>query len=486
MKSNLYVVSCDWFAIQCESDWGVPTTRKAKGHASVSSAQNTPHGVRNQWPGDDWSQRDYLHTTYQYGTEVFTCARSVEFHPLFADSLLLQWRCRPLLHLFFTPKRADANPLSCHAKVANSALYSSQWPTLLRTALRAIGWRFVRITRVDICADFEFFANGRLPLTFCQDYLSKPTASRPSFLRKSSNKLRCNVTKTNRELLWETLSWGSRDSAVQVNLYNKTAELLHKADKSYIREKWASYGLPSDITKPVSRWVWRVEFSVNPGRTFVRSAIAKRCREIQLSDVATQRALEDFFISLLPDYFQFYYLTVDDRNRGRKVKDLKPVCLFDVREMAPYKLRTYVYTRVSGRTERLLMSRIQALIDSCECDADELRGLRLAYAKLESEFMVKHAQGVGELTPDDLLVGFLRHLSPARASSVWLSPSQKHRELLRFVGMLSRVHDDSFDRFSAAYHDVDKLLCAMDDEIKQIADGLPDWWFDDTEDMPVS
>lgn len=487
MKSNIYVVSCDWFAIQCTSDWGcdqVLHSRASINDMPASKSANTPRTeCETNYLGilsEQWQERDQIKLSYQYDTEVFTIVKSVEYHPAYSCNVLLTWRGRPLLHLSYKPKRGDVQKTSCQAKVANSALYSSQWPTLVRSALRAIGWKFVRVVRVDVAADFEHFANGRLPLRFVQDYLSKPTASRPTFIRKSSNKFRAFGQKAFDKLLFETLSWGTRESAVQVNLYNKTAELL-RTDKPYIREKWESYGLPSDLTPPVKRYVWRVEFSINPGRIFMQSRLGGQVRELLSSDVETQANLEQLFASLLPDYFQFHELSAAARRAGRKVKDLPLVTLFDTSCAGEFKVRGYVHTRKVGRTEKILMRRLADIIDEHQCDANELAGLRAAYSKLCDIFYMKDAQGRGEITADDLLANFLCQLSPARVPNLWRSQTQKHRELHRYVQMLLAARDSSFQSFAKSYGDVADGLSLLYDKMLDMCEGLPEWFFDATD-----
>lgn len=481
MKNNVYVVSCDWYAIQCESEWAVDEVLKFK----KGCADDMPPSISAPVPHfEEMSDvkrevRDIVGLEFTYGAETFKATRSTEFSPLYNSSCLITWRGRPLLHCFYSPRRADMSRLSCQAKVANAALYSSNWPSLLRCCLRAIGWRFVRVVRVDIAADFEYFANGRLPLKFAQDYLNdRPSRVRPTFIRKSSNKWTAHGVKAFDRSLIETISWGTRESAVQVNLYNKTAELLHKADKTYIREKWRAYGLPADLDAPVKRFVWRVEFSINPSRKFVHDKIHGQVREILQSDFETQAALNDFFRALLPDYFQFYYVTPEDKKKGRRVKDLWPVTLFADCDCAPWKLRTYVHSTVSGRTEKILMKRLADVIDSNECNADEKMGLRAAYKKLSEIYHEKDAQGHGVVTSDDLLCGFLQQLSPVKAPHIWLSPRQKHRELQRYVAMLIAAHDDNFNRFSSQFEGARGILDYLSEQLQGIADGLPAWFFD--------
>lgn len=423
--------------------------------------------------------RDFIGNIFEAGAERFTVAASLEFNPAYRSSVLLQWRGRPLLHLFYSPRNEHVNPRSCQAKVANAALYSSDWPRLYRLALRAIGWTPVRLARIDICADFQYFAGGRLPLRFVQDYLSAPRASRPSFIRKSSNKFRAAGVKGFDRLLWETLSWGTRDSAVQVNLYNKTRELMAKQDKQYIRAKWADYGLPSSLTPPVKDYVWRVEFSINPSLKFVAPSLSRPCREILLEDVDTQGALEQFFRSLVPDYFQFYFLSVADRKSGRRVKDLTPVVLFNIDEdAAPFRLRGYSNSRVSDRTERMLLRRLDSILGDNILTAEQKFGLRAAVQVLSEQSAARRAANA-QIEADDLLADFLLDVCrPSGVHNDGFLLVRRHRELKRLVAMLRCSSSPSLEAFGVQYQELDACIDKLQDEIANLSAALPDWFFD--------
>lgn len=477
MKSCKYVVSCDWFAVSCISDWAAEEVLGPK----VPKPASAPHpaaGGTHTLQGHPILPRDFVGTEYVAGTERFRVESSLEFNPAYMTSVLLTWRTRPLLYLFYRPRNHAVNPRSCQAKVANPALYSSTWPDLVRLALRAIGWQVVRIARLDVCADFQYFANGRLPLRFVQDYLSAPRASRPSYIRKSSNKFRCAGVKGFDRLLWETVSWGTRDSAVQVNLYNKTAELMAKQDKIYIREKWAAYGLPSSIEKPVKDYVWRVEFSINPSCKFVYDPLTRACRELLLLDVSSQARLEELFAALVPQFFQFYAVTASDRRAGRRVKDLPPVVLFDVADCAPFQVRGYSHCRVSGRTERILLRRLGDILAADYLTAEEKIGLRSAVAVLSAAAAQKESERA-RVEADDLLADFLTDISRPQRNlhNDGLQYVRRHRELVRLVAMLKATKSPSFEAFGAHYAELDACIERLQDEIRNMSDTLPDWFY---------
>lgn len=528
MKSNIYVVSCDWLSISCIGHWhegvaykSMPKSESAKTPRSESGTIDELERAEYEARGFKVVDRDFIGESFETDGIHFVAEKSEEFNPYYDCSLMLSYSGRPFVHVFYKPRAASVDPSSCQYKVANAALYSSQWPSLLRLCLKATRAKFVRINRVDICGDFEYFANGRLPLKFCQDYLSKPTAARPSFIRKSSNKLRAAVTKKGGNLLWETLSWGNRDSAVQVNLYNKTLELETKHDKTYIREKWRDYGLPyENVDGEKKRYVWRVEFSVNPSQKYVQVINTKKgkvkgpladhrqdLREILISDFDSQAALNRLFESLVPQFFQFYYLHRDDMRAGRRVKDLMPVVLFDPKsnltncdaDKTLYRFRQYSNARQLGRTERILESRIDKMLENGQLTYDEKVALSGVKTLLDRARLRKEYSNANTLTADDWLQSVLgqsiRH--DVDDTNIAHSKARKTRELQRYVRMLERSHDPIISHLSehlaglsrlvggerlplitSLLRKVDGYIAAADDAIKDAAEGLPEWFFD--------
>lgn len=490
MKNNIYCVSCDWYAISVLCPWAtdevlvdpaqsMPASKSAFYTPTKSEDDGLPDVLGK--PLHEWAPRCFLGEQFTCGGEVFVVADSDQFNPAFHDSVALLHKGGLFAHVFFRPRHPAVDKRAAQVKLDNSALYNVRWPSLLQLMMRACRMQFVRVVRVDVCADFEYFANGRLPLRFCQDYLRKPTAARPSFIRKSSNKLAARVTKRFDKLLWETLSWGSRDSAVQVNLYNKTLELQTKHDKPWIRAKWREFGLPDDISKGCKRYVWRVEFSLNPSAKFVMDSTFRRLREIHSSDVGSQAALDSTFAALLPDYFQFYYLYPSDVKAKRRVKDLQPVVLFSDVDRAPFKLRGYrpVHT-TPARIPRLLAAIDDFVHYQC-MSPRELEAMQLLRNRIADAYGMERMQEAGELRADDVLLGFLNGLQPMKHHAWWQSPKQKHRELQRYLGMLKASHSPALEHFTTGYRELDMTLASIEDDIKRIADGLPEWFFDATE-----
>ena len=458
MKSYPFIISCDWFALSCSCEAGhSPNIADEIVYTGETDAKGYPISVRRISPnlGQKFRTDDCPYT--------FIVCETTEHHPFYESSALIKVGNTPVAHIFYRCKRAGM-PFSCQVKVDNSRLYFEGWSQQTLALIKALGWHVISVNRIDVCADFNLFANGRAPLRFCQDYLSDPTASRCSFIRHSSNKVRAVLTRRLGCVEYHTLSWGTRDSAVQVNLYNKSLELQEKVNKPWILQRWTQGGLVHDpkgefTGKP--QVVWRVEFSLNPAAVCfknLRPADAA-VREIGIHDVDSPVALLMTFRSLLPAYFKFHELWPSDVASDRKVKDLREVTLFNVGALpeeygdaVPYKPLGVRYFRKSTRTDRMLLNR---LLDSYESDglsAEERAAFNVVIHKLievyqEREDIIKDIN-----LADDVLQEWLQSaLAPKGCidKSATASSSVK-RAASRWVRMLKGVHDPSLDAFAEA------------------------------------
>lgn len=427
MKKNTWITSCDWFAVSCSR------------------------------PVADYAVQP---SNCEYGGLHFVMAKADEKHPYYYESLLVRLGTHDVATIFYMCKRPEHRE-SCQIKVANSRLYFYGWADELQALMAALGWRFVMVNRIDICADFNYFANGRLPLSFVQDYLSKPRASRPSFIRRGSNKFRAFGEKPRGALLYETLSWGTRDSAVQVNLYNKSIELQNH-DKPWIRNKWESAGLKDgkdDAGK--SHYVWRLEFSVNPSNVSWKSTDAgdKQVRELSLDDVRAQGQCDLTFSAMLPRYFQFYYLSPSDIRAGKRVRDLVPVVLFTDVDRVSVKPAIVRYFRKSNRTDRLAFKRLEDYKQSFVLSPAEMEAFNMVQKKVATNLAF-----VQPNTAEDVLSQWLASMFKSAAASPLKDSRSYKRECSRLVRMLQGAHDPDTEAFAAAVNMFSKW--ADDDAFK--------------------
>lgn len=469
-----YVLSCDWFAYSCVSRWGF---YNHKGHTDeVAQGLSYPADGLFKEILDESGQKMVVpakvYQVYSAGSKEFKVFQSRECSPLFYCTVLVRCENLDICHLSYGHKR-ESNSMKCVAKVDNSLLYSSDWHKLFIECLDALGWKRVGISRVDICADFEFFYNQRSPSLFIRDYLSDPTESRPSFVRRGSNKYRVVGERFVSHNSVDTISWGNRDSPVQVNLYNKSKELEQVHMKPYIVSKWLAAGLVHGMDEHgKEHQIWRAELSLKPAQIAIRAKNKSEIRDFSICDFSSQQSLLSTWSWLLPRYFQFYFLSLRDSSMNRKVKDLKPVQLFDVEgavDVAPFIVSRQLK---SGRSERLLARRLRGLNVYAESDkeADSIRDVAKMFDRLALSNELR------ELIDTETILGKFIHgvRCPQDIISGTISKEQSRRLAERWAKLLAAGRPLGYSSFDDALQQLQSDVNVVERLLSEAYKALPD------------
>lgn len=156
----------------------------------------------------------------------------------------------------------------CHLRLVNAACYYDDAAQRLQNFMDTYGYTFNRISRVDICLDFEKFDEGDDPAKFLSRYL------RQVYSKINQGNITAHGTDRWDGQLWNSVSWGSPSSAIGTKFYNKTQELYDPTSgtfkKPHIRYAWLQCGLIDDFHKVLKKnedgWyqpqIWRIEFSI--------------------------------------------------------------------------------------------------------------------------------------------------------------------------------------------------------------------------------
>lgn len=486
-KHYPYVLSCDWFAFSCLSTWA-----EAQGY--YPSHTEKPSQTREGLPVLSGSYYDYLFRpvlregknafierkvgdVITYKHYEFRICESLERHSCFACAVRVCYNGLDICHLFYGDKRERFSH-KCLAKVANSLLYTSNWATIFTDCLRALGWRWVGVNRLDLCCDFNYFANGRLPALFVADYLHKPTKNRPSFLRRGSNKWRAVGERTISANMIDTLSWGKRDSPVQVNLYNKTKELLEVHSKPWIVAKWNENGLlHGKDDSDTMHYVWRVEFSINPTALAFRAKDKSQVFDVSLDSVSTQSHLQELFETLLPRYFQFYYLPA--QNCPSRVRDLTPVVLFDNISASSKVPMTLNRSINSGRTERLLAKRLRLLMEGQQLTQEEFEHVQATWDVFTKIAADKERADYAPL--EDVLSYMLLGIRTwnLKEKPYKLTAEGVQRQASRLARLIVRGDSSDIEKFDELNIALQDVLEAMRQGFTAIYDTLPDEYYNE-------
>lgn len=228
------------------------------------------------------------------------------------------------------------SPQECHLRLVNAACYYENAAARLQHFMDDFDYTFNRISRVDICLDFELFDRGDDPAKFLARYL------RQTYSKINQGTITAHGADRWDGQVWNSVSWGSPTSAIGTKFYNKTMELYDQASGTYkkphIRYAWLKCGLIDDFHKVMKQkdggWytpqIWRVEFSI---RSSVKNWVAielngeaKHYQSIRntLDMYDSREKLVTLFAALSQHYFHFKYY-----EKGQRKDRCRDKVLFD-------------------------------------------------------------------------------------------------------------------------------------------------------------
>lgn len=223
---------------------------------------------------------------------------------------------------------------SCHVRLCNRTCYSMNPAQIMIQFCEQYGLIISRISRLDICLDFEKFDSGDEPQKFINRYLQ----GRYSKINQAN--IRANGKDLWDGRAWNSLSWGAEKSQVTTKIYNKTLELAERKDKPYIRQAWASAGLITDFVEMTKQkpdgttykpQIWRLEFSIKSSvkKWYVIEDVHTSKRKIRsihhtLEEYQTKDQLMQHFAGLCGHYFFFKHF-----QQGQRKDRCKDKTLFD-------------------------------------------------------------------------------------------------------------------------------------------------------------
>lgn len=254
--------------------------------------------------------RGWLVIERDYGTRVWDTMFTLEG----TDHL-------PFLEVRRGPKSSVIQPNVAHLRLVNRVCYFDNAAQLMAQFIEDNGYEFLRISRVDICLDFERFDYGDLPKDFMRRFMEG----------KYSKINQANISAHGSDewagRVWNSLSWGSPSSDIGTKLYNKTLELYDPITKHYgkpyIRQAWFESGLVDDpvaITKtkpdgsPYVPDIWRVEFSIRSSvqRWFVIHLNGKEKNKQSIRNTLdmydSREKILTLFAALSQHYFHFKHV----------------------------------------------------------------------------------------------------------------------------------------------------------------------------------
>lgn len=249
---------------------------------------------------------------------------------------------QPLIEVRRNPKSAIGkqvngvlDPMAAHVRLTNRSCYLPNAAAIMQRFLEQYGFHFQRISRVDICLDFELFDYGDKPATFIDRYF------RGKYAKINQANIRANGRDMWDGRLWNSVAWANPKSMIGTKFYNKAMELEQRADKPYIRQAWRAAGLVDDDLRLIKFErdgserkvdVWRVEFSIKSStrKWFVIEDCSGRKTQLRskpntLDMYQSRQTMLDLFFSLADHYFHFKRVEYLKNQRGLAGEGLRAV-----------------------------------------------------------------------------------------------------------------------------------------------------------------
>lgn len=316
----------------------------------------------------------------------------------------------------------DSN--SVHIRLSNRLCYDVDPISILRQFLDKHNYKLIGISRIDIALDVTRFSNDVDPSDFLRDYILEryyklhlsTIAPRGAEIIGGNFSAHGKDRQFNR--YYNSIKWGSPNSAISVKIYNKTLELFEVKDKLYIRDAWQAAGLTSpdddakrarirdlryyinQLTRNLRKakfdrqktmrdqirqytiemqqlqsdltQVWRVEFSLSSAvKGMVRGDtmdISKRNQSTMyhftLSSIETRQRLLFTFLSLASRYLHFK-IPGKTRNgtplRKDRCQSYYPISIDALQ--VPYKPMRLTSQVAPSRMDVIIINRLRSMLD---------------------------------------------------------------------------------------------------------------------------
>jgi hypothetical protein len=223
---------------------------------------------------------DYTLELKTYGTQIFEKAADVIKNNEVVAIVLWQ------------PRSAILAQNSAMIKIKNRQLYNDNWYKIFTDLEAAWFCRNIKISRIDICADFVNFKNGLYPKTLISNFLTQ------KFVKVGRGTFKV-IGEQKKYINYQYLRFGSGSSEISAYLYNKSTELQEVKDKPYIREQW------QNLNNKNNRDVWRLEFSLKGKSLKIVDTINGNFVVDSFKSLTDKELIANIYSFLVKKYFQF-------------------------------------------------------------------------------------------------------------------------------------------------------------------------------------
>lgn len=371
-------------------------------------------------------------------------------------------------------------------KAENNVLYQQDYIERIFHFIAAVGLKYRGITRIDIAYDSNELYGGLKHETLIKKYRNN------EYLKIGANEyfMHCkagyhlSVDKKGKKKLTDkapskkqqqdgapeqdakpiqnltehkinSVTWGSRSSDVQVQLYDKSKELKEVKMKHYIVDTWKAAGI--DTEKPVYRIEIRI---VNEGKHITNLKTGQKFT-LSMNDIVTQELLEQLFHDYTRKVFRFYHRR--DITRIQRMKEVKVFSLTNQTLIRPMRnTKRKDYTRMHKITLNWLEKNIAENARQDNCIVHELEKVHEYFLSAhgmekwnkEREDEDEYRQNAGERHTQTAQEYYrnkfagLKHEAAQRAAEQW----REHEEAL--LNMRVFLDEEEQDISPDMYHDI--------------------------------
>lgn len=237
----------------------------------------------------DFLQYKWEYKRAEYGTAAFTELYYVKI----GKTLVCNIQCEP--------RKGILQPNAVVVKFDNRLLYRRDKWDIITAFLEQHFLKVHNITRLDLCADFNEFetiAPAKLILNFLQSkWRHKGKGAGQAYFVHYNKTVKGSATM--QQIMYNGLSFGSRESDVRVYLYNKSIELMTQKDKPYIRDQWTKAGL-----NPLKS-VWRLEVSMKSDGLKLYNKTSGAVIKVIYENLKNYTYVKQLYYQLVKKYFSF-------------------------------------------------------------------------------------------------------------------------------------------------------------------------------------
>lgn len=237
------------------------------------------------------------------------------------------------------PTSSVLNERFAQFKINNRVLYSETCFDRVQRFARMCHFDITGVSRIDLCCDFQPEDGDMNPIDLIKGFVTGVYEPLTKCQFSISGKFgKCSDL--------QYIRIGSRHSAVQARMYNKTVEMQEVHDKHYIRDVWKQYGFDENQT------VWRLEFQI--GSDFHAVVDKDTAELIELNYNSIQSAVTRFNLFGALQY-RFFRFKVPSRDRNKTRWE-------DVMILPSMAFRTIAYSEVqtpdTKRSDRIFAARM--------------------------------------------------------------------------------------------------------------------------------